>query len=95
MASKAVKKPEISFEQGLERLERIASEMEQSELPLEQLLQMYEEGMKLSSELTQKLEAAKGRMQEIRMGKNGEPTLAASDVAEQGSLLDVLKKEEG
>ena len=51
--------------------------------------------MKLSSELTQKLEAAKGRMQEIRMGKNGEPTLAASDVAEQGSLLDALKKEEG
>ena len=40
MASKAVKKPEISFEQGLERLERIAFEMEQRELPLEQRLQM-------------------------------------------------------
>lgn len=51
--------------------------------------------MKLSSEAYAKAEAAKGRMQEIRMGKNGEPTLAASDVAEQGSLLDALKKEEG
>jgi len=78
----------MTFEQGLEKLERIAGQMEQSELPLDELLKLYEEGMKLSSELTHKLDEMDGRMQEIQLGKDGAAVLAPTDVVKQESLLD-------
>jgi exodeoxyribonuclease VII small subunit len=39
--------PPKKFEELLERLEQIVSEMETAELPLEKLLSSYEEGMRL------------------------------------------------
>ena len=44
----AARKKTVTFEQGLERLELIAGQMEKSDLPLDELLKLYEEGMKLS-----------------------------------------------
>ena len=84
----APKKKTPTFEEGLERLENIASQMERSELPLDELLKLYEEGMKLSAELNQKLEVASNRMMEVRLGRDGEPKVEQSDVAQQQSLLD-------
>ena len=83
----AAKKKPVTFEQGLERLEMIASQMEKSELPLDELLKLYEEGMKLSAELTGKLDEIDGRMQEVQMGRDD---AEATDVVRQESLLDVL-----
>jgi len=83
----------LSFEDGLERLESIASLMERGELPLDELLKLYEEGMKLSAELNQKLESAGNRLMEIRLGRDGEPKVIESDVAQQQSLLDGLTDE--
>jgi len=80
----------MSFEEGLSRLEAIAEEMERSEKPLDDLLKLYEEGVRLSNELTKKLEAAEGRMQEIISGVDGRPQAVPADVVEQGSLLDQL-----
>lgn len=91
MATKKTKAP--TFEEGLERLENIAGQMERGELPLDELLQLYEEGMKLSSELNQKLNAAANRMMEVRLGRDGEPKMDQSDVAQQQSLLDGLTNE--
>lgn len=91
MASRKTKTP--TFEEGLERLENIASQMERGELPLDELLKLYEEGLKLSDELNQKLDAAAGRMMEVRLGRNGEPEVEKSDVAQQQSLLDGLNDE--
>lgn len=71
----AAKKKALSFEDGLKRLEAIAGQMEQGELPLDELLSLYEEGLKLSGELTQKLDAAEGRMMEVRQGHNGVPVV--------------------
>lgn len=86
MAARTRKEP--SFEEGLGRLEAIADAMEQNALPLEQLLKLYEEGMKLSETLTAKLDAAGARMQEVRAGKDGAPVLKATDIVSQMSLLD-------
>ena len=83
----AAKKKPVTFEQGLERLEMIASQMEKSELPLDELLKLYEEGLKLSAELTEKLDEIDGRMQEVQMGRDD---AEATDVVRQESLLDVL-----
>ena len=90
----APRKPKtVSFEEGLERLEGIAAQMERGELPLDELLKLYEEGMKLSVELNQKLEAAQNRMQEVRLGRDGEPQVVESDVTQQQSLLDEFADE--
>lgn len=80
----------MSFEEGLSRLEAIAEEMERGEKPLDDLLKLYEEGVKLSNELTRKLEAAEARMQEVVSGVDGKPQAVPTDVVEQGNLLDQL-----
>lgn len=92
MAGRSAKKT-VSFEDGLSRLEALAAQMEAGELPLEDLLKRYEEGMKLASDLEKMLEEAKGRMQEITAGQGGEPKLTPTEMAEQRSLLDALKEE--
>ena len=89
----APKKKTPTFEEGLERLDNIANQLEKSELPLDELLKLYEEGMKLSTELNQKLDAANGRMMEVRLGSDGEVVIEESDVAQQQSLLDGLLDE--
>lgn len=77
----------LTFEQGLERLEGMAAQMEKSDLPLDELLKLYEEGVKLSEELTRKLDEINGRMQEVQAGKN---TVVQTDVVKQESLLDAM-----
>lgn len=89
----AQKKKTISFEEGLERLESIAGQMERGELPLDELMKLYEEGIRLSGELKEKLDAASSRMMEVRLGRDGEPKVEESDVAQQQSLLDGLMDE--
>jgi len=85
----------VSFEEGLKRMESIAEQMEHGDLPLDELLSLYEEGVKLSGELTQKLDAAEGRMQEVRQTRTGETVVEATDVAEQQSLLDSIEENGG
>lgn len=90
MAAKTVKKKAMSFEDGLNRLEEISRQMESSDLPLEDMLVIYEEGTKLSAELMRKLEESHGRMLEIKQGKDGKPTVNQTELVEQGSMLDQL-----
>ena len=45
-----------SFEQSLKQLEQIVHEMESGELPLEQAIRKFEEGIELSKFCAQKLE---------------------------------------
>ena len=89
----APKKKTPSFEEGIERLELIAGQMERGELPLDELLKLYEEGMKLSAELNQKLDSAGNRMMEVRISKDGEPVVEESSITQQQSLLDSLMDE--
>jgi len=63
-----------SFEKNLERLDAIVHELEDAELPLEKALQLYEEGMQLSTVCQQQLQEAEGRV-EILLKKPG-PTAA-------------------
>ena len=84
----AARKKAPSFEEGLERLEAIASQMERGELSLDELLKLYEEGMKLSAELTRKLDEANGRMLEVRMNILGETEVTQTDVVSQQNPLD-------
>lgn len=62
--------PPPSFEQCLKRLEAIVAEMERADLPLEDSLRLFEEGMALSNDCRRQLDAAEGKI-EILMQRNG------------------------
>ena len=51
------------FEECLQRLEVIVKEMEKGDLPLEQSLKLFEEGVALSASCRKELEEAEGRIE--------------------------------
>ncbi len=56
-----------SFEQTLERFEKLVKDMEAGGLPLESMLHQYEEGVALSRKLKGQLEKAQGRLTELTL----------------------------
>jgi exodeoxyribonuclease VII small subunit len=58
------------FEDCLQRLEKIVDELEKGDIPLEQSLALFEEGMKLSESCRKELEEAEGKV-EILLKQNG------------------------
>ncbi|MBE5801865.1 MAG: exodeoxyribonuclease VII small subunit [Clostridiales bacterium] len=86
MAAKSTKK-NTSFEAGLETLEKMAQQMENADLPLDELMKLYEDGMALTRELEAKLSAAKGRMLEIQKGEDGKPVAVPCQVEQQLTLI--------
>ena len=62
-------KKQASFEDRLMELEGLVKKMEGSSLPLNEALTAYEEGMKLSKQLTEELAAAEKRMLELSGGQ--------------------------
>jgi exodeoxyribonuclease VII small subunit len=60
-----------SFEKNLESLDRIVGQLEDAELPLEKALELYEEGMRLTSVCQQQLDAAEGRVEVLRKRSGG------------------------
>jgi exodeoxyribonuclease VII small subunit len=59
-----------TFEESLQRLEAIVKEMERGDLPLEQSLKLFEEGMALSGSCKKELDEAEGKI-EILLNKQG------------------------
>ena len=59
------------FEKNLARLDAIVRELEDSELPLDKALVLYEEGMKLSECCHQQLEEAEGRVETLTRKAGG------------------------
>jgi len=88
-AKKGTKEP--TFEEELAQLETLAEKMEQGDLPLDELLQNYEEGSRLSKALQNRLDKAKARLNEVKVQKDGSLSVTPSNVAVQSSLLDELE----
>ncbi|MBI4446352.1 MAG: exodeoxyribonuclease VII small subunit [Acidobacteria bacterium] len=59
------------FEKALARLEMIVAELEKGELALEQALQLYEEGIKISRFCSSKLDEAERRVQILQKNEQG------------------------
>jgi len=51
------------FERKLTDLESVVERLEQGDLPLEESVRLFEEGMKLSQSCKQELDAAEGRVE--------------------------------
>jgi len=63
------------FEDALQRLEQIVQRLEKGELPLEESLVLYEEGIRLSRLCHAKLEEAEGKIELLMKDARGEPIL--------------------
>lgn len=73
-SQQAESEAETSFEAGLERLEAIVDRLEQGELPLEEALAAFEEGVSLTRRCAGQLDVAERRIEELV--KDGDNWLA-------------------
>ncbi|MPL84353.1 Exodeoxyribonuclease 7 small subunit [bioreactor metagenome] len=62
----------LSFEDALDQLEEIVKQLEKGELSLEQSLEQYGLGVKLSQLCLIQLNAAEGKITKVLSEKNGE-----------------------
>ena len=72
---------ELKFEKALERLEKIVEDLEQGNMPLEDALKKYEEGVKLSRLCAQKLAQAESKIEVLTRTLNGTLESAPLDQA--------------
>jgi exodeoxyribonuclease VII small subunit len=70
--TEAAKTDALPFEEALGRLESIVEAMEAGDLPLEDLLAKYEQGMKLAATCQAKLAEAEVKIQQLEKTSAGE-----------------------
>lgn len=81
--------PEPSFETAIKRLTEIVQTLEKGELPLEESLRLFEEGVKVSRVSQERLDAAEKRVELLlAVDEQGRPQTSpfATDAAEDDSL---------
>jgi exodeoxyribonuclease VII small subunit len=73
--SQSVKKTPTpaNFDQAMKRLEEIVAQMENGDLPLEDLIVRYEDGMKLVKICQERLASAEQRIEIITRNNSGKP----------------------
>ncbi len=60
-----------TFEDSLKQLETIVGRLERGDLPLEESIKLFEEGMRLSNECKDQLEKAEGKVQVLIRQRDG------------------------
>ncbi len=78
---------EIKFEKAMARLEEIVREMEKGDVPLEDSLKLFEEGIKLSQVCAKKLDEAEGKV-EILLKEKGEKVVRPFPAGEYDQEAD-------
>lgn len=73
-----------TFEQSMKQLEQIVAELESGDLPLEQALKKFEEGMELSRFCSQKLEETERKITLLMQNGSGRTVEKPFPVAENG-----------
>jgi len=61
----------LTFEQALERLETIVNDLERGDVPLEESIEIYEQGEALKKHCAKLLQAAEDKVEKIRVGADG------------------------
>lgn len=74
-------KEEIKFEQAMEKLEQIVSQLESGEVSLEDALKKYEEGVRLSRLCTEKLNQAERKIELLTRTLSGEVAIGSFDAS--------------
>ena len=63
----------LSFEAALARLEEIVRTLEKGEAPLDQSIELYQEGERLKRHCEARLKDAQARIEQIALGPDGQP----------------------
>ena len=61
----------ISFEESIKKLEEIVRELEDENISLEESMEKFELGIKLSSNCLKKLNEAEGKIEELTRSEDG------------------------
>lgn len=64
-----------SFEESLKKLETIVARLEEGDLPLDESLKLFEEGVTLSTACKQELDSAEGKIQMLVKQRDGSQKL--------------------
>jgi exodeoxyribonuclease VII small subunit len=67
----------VKFEQAMARLEAIVAELEKGDLPLDESLKIFEEGIRLSKNCLKVLEEAERKIEVLVQDQNGKKQLRA------------------
>ena len=60
-----------SFEERLERLEELGDEIRKNDIPLDDAIKAFEEGIRLARDLEKDLEKVEGRIEKLMNGAGG------------------------
>lgn len=91
---------EMKFEEALKKLEKIVDDLEAGNLSLDEALEKYEEGIRLSKMCAKKLEAAKKKVEILLKSEDGSVELkpfdekAQEERPAQGTKKKKVKEEE-
>lgn len=72
----------LKFEEALSRLETIVAELEKGDLPLDQSLKIFEEGIRLSKTCLKMLDDAERKVEILVQDKDGKKRLQALSLAD-------------
>lgn len=75
----------VKFEHAMARLETIVTELERGELPLDESVRIFEEGIRLSKSCLKMLNDAEKKVEILVQDKNGKKTLHAHLLSEDES----------
>ena len=76
------------FEKAFQQLEKIVQRLESEELPLDESLQLFEEGIRLSRFCNQKLEEVEKKIELILADAKGQPRVEPFEETELEELED-------
>ncbi len=89
------------FEDALNKLEKIVSKLEDGDIPLEESLRLFEEGIRLSRFCNQKLDEAEKKVEILLKDKDGmlhphpfDPTLDVNPSSSINSDESISKEDE-
>ena len=81
----AARRSSNEFEKSFQQLEKIVQRLEAEELPLDESLQLFEEGIRLSRFCHQRLEEVEKKIELILADAKGQPV---TEAFEEDDLLD-------
>ena len=83
------------FEKAFDHLEKIVHRLENEELPLDESLQLFEEGIRLSRFCNQKLEEVEKKIELILSDAKGQPKLEPFEAPEEAGTRADEEEDEG
>lgn len=82
------------FEKAFQQLEKIVQRLESEELPIDESLQLFEEGIRLSRFCNQKLEEVEKKIELILADAKGQPRVEPFEPEDDDDRLDSEAAEE-